>query len=82
MHRWSMRLMQFDIDLKWRKGEDHTAPDARSRLRRKGSSEPPVDTAFPDDTTRAVDSQGSAGLMLDGVPLQILAPTADGANTA
>ena len=77
-----MRLMQFDIDLKWRKGEDHTAPDALSRLRRKGSSETPVDTAFPDDTTRAVDNQGLAGPMLDGVPLQILAPTADAANTA
>ena len=82
MHRWSMRLMQFDINLKWRTGEDHTAPGALSRLRRKGSSEPPVDTAFPDDTTRAVDNQGPAGPMLDGVPLQILAPTADAANTA
>ena len=82
MHRWSIRLMQFDIDLKWRKGEDHTAPDALSRLRRKGPPEPLVDTAFPDDTTYPVDNQGPAGPVLDGVPLRTMAPPMDAADAA
>ena len=80
MHRWSMRLMQFDIDLKWRKGEDHTAPDAQSRLRRNGPPEPPIDTSYPDDTSRPVENQGPAGPVLDGVPLRSLAPS-DGEGT-
>lgn len=74
MHRWSLRSMQFDIDLKWRKGEDHAAPDERSRLRRKGPPEPPIDTSFPYDTSSAVDIQCPAGLALDGVPLRTLSP--------
>eukprot|EP00752_Nemacystus_decipiens_P004058 g3716.t1 len=82
MHRWSMRLMQFDIDLKWRKGEDHTAPDALSRLRRKGSPESPIDTSFPDDTTRPVENQGPTGPVLDGVPLRDMAPPVDEALSA
>lgn len=70
MHRWSLRLMQFDINLKWRKGEDHTAPDALSRLRLRGPPEPPIDTPFPDDTTSSVDHPAPMGPVLDGVPLQ------------
>ena len=76
MHRWALRLMQFDIELKWRKGEDHTAPDALSRLRSRGPPERPVDTSFPDDTSQPVSHQGPAGPVLDGVPLRTLAPPA------
>lgn len=47
MHPWALRLMQFDVEL----GEDHAAPDALPRLRRKGPPELPVDGSFPDDTS-------------------------------
>ena len=82
MHRWALRLMEFDIDLKWRKGEHHTAPDALSRLRRRGPPEPPIDASFPDDTTTPVDNQGPTGPVLDGVPLRTLAPPADDPQSA
>ena len=76
MHRWALRLMQFDIDLQWRKGGEHAAPDALSRLRCKGPPEPPIDVSFPDDTTSPTDHRGPAGPVLDGVLLRDLTPTA------
>ncbi|CAB1098457.1 unnamed protein product [Ectocarpus sp. CCAP 1310/34] len=74
IRRWALRLMQFDIELRRRKGEDHTAPDALSRLHRKGAPEPPVDTFLPDDISRPVSNQGLVGPVLDSVPLRTLAP--------
>ncbi|CAB1096262.1 unnamed protein product [Ectocarpus sp. CCAP 1310/34] len=41
--------------------------------------EPPINTAFPNDTTSPVENQGSTGPVLDGVPLRTLAsPTDEG----
>lgn len=73
MHRWAMRMMQYDMDLRWRKGTDHVAPDALSRLQRKGPPGPDIDTSFPDDPTTAEDGKGPIGPVLDGQPLQDLA---------
>jgi len=68
MHRWTLRLME---------GEDHTAPDALSRLRRRGPPEPPIDASFPDDTTTPLGNQGPTRPVLDGVSLGTLVPPAD-----
>lgn len=37
-------MVAYDMVLKWRKGTDHIAPDALSRLRRKGPAEPEIET--------------------------------------
>lgn len=79
MHRWAVRMMQFTMDLQWRKGLLHTAPDALSRLRRRGHSGEPetaIDTSFPDDTSLEVHrSQEPEGPVLEGVSLQSTANT-------
>ena len=45
MHRWALKLMAYDMVLKWRRGTEHVAPDAlshlrRSRMRRSRKREP------------------------------------------
>lgn len=82
MHRWALRMNQYNIILKWRKGTDHTAPDALSRLRRKGSRDVAIDTSFPDDDTSPMDDKGASGPVLDGVPLRSLASSEDGDGAA
>ncbi|CAB1099388.1 unnamed protein product [Ectocarpus sp. CCAP 1310/34] len=73
MHRWALKMMAYDMVLKWRKGTDHVVPDALSRLRRKGLGEPDVDTTLPDDGSGEVWGSGPEGPVLEGVPLQRMA---------
>ena len=74
MHRWALKMLSYDMDLKWRKGTEHIAPDALSRLRRKGPLEPDVDTSIPGDSQVPSKQKGPAGPVLDGTLLQDLAP--------
>lgn len=73
MHRWALKMMAYDMVLKWRKGTDHIAPDALSRLRRKGPKEPDVDTTLPGDDAETGPTKGPEEPVLDGVPLQSMA---------
>ena len=34
LHRWALRLMEYDMDLQWKAGQNHDLPDALSRLPR------------------------------------------------
>lgn len=70
-------MMQYDMDLKWRKGTEDVALNALSRLRRKGRRGADINHSFLDDPTTAKAGQGPAGPVLDGVPLQDLAPSED-----
>lgn len=72
MHRWALRMMQFDMELKWRKGAEDTVPDALSRLWRKGPRDTPINTSFLDDSTSPTDDQGPSGPVSDGTRLQDL----------
>ncbi|CAB1112528.1 unnamed protein product [Ectocarpus sp. CCAP 1310/34] len=73
MYRYALRMMEFTMTLQWRKGTEHTIPDALSRLPQKGPPGPPVDTTFPDDNSRPSDgTRDPLGPVLDGVPLQSL----------
>ena len=75
MYRYALRMMEFSMTLQWRKGTEHTVPDALSRLPQKGPAGPPLDTSFPDDTSSSVGRNDEpVGPVLDGVPLQSLAP--------
>lgn len=72
MHRWALRMMSYDMDLKWRKGTDNLIPDALSRLRRKGPPGPEIDTSFPDDTSGVRESRGPEGPSYNGTLLKDL----------
>ena len=74
-YRYALRMMEFSMTLRWRKGTEHTVPDALSRLPQKGPAGPPLDTSFPDDTSTPVGRTNEpVGPVLDRVPLQSLAP--------
>ena len=67
-------MMAYDMVLKWRPGKDNSGPDALSRLRRRGPLEPDIDTSLPGDTVEDTQRKGPQGPVLDGTPLQQLAP--------
>eukprot|EP00903_Cladosiphon_okamuranus_P006352 g6222.t1 len=71
MYRYALRMMEFSMTLRWRKGTEHALPDALSRLPKKGPAGPPVDTSFPDDNTSPGDRTSEpTGPVFDGVPLR------------
>ena len=74
MHRWALKLMAYDMVLKWRKGADHVGPDALSRLRRRKTEESEAEAKEQENLANAEASKGPSGPVLDGVPLQQLAP--------
>lgn len=51
MLRWALRLAEFDLEHKWRKGMKHVEPDALSRLRRAGVRDPDIDPLSAVDQT-------------------------------
>ena len=66
--------MAYDMVLKWRRGTEHVAPGALSPLRRR-SIESPDETQPGDVVADEEELQtGATGPVLDGVPLQKLAP--------
>lgn len=74
MHRWALKLMAYDMVLKWRRGTEHLVPDALSRLRRRSPEKPDIDTTALEDVDDVEPRKGPAGPVLEGVPLQQLAP--------
>ena len=50
LHRWALRLAEYDIVLRWRAGTENLMPDALSRLPLHTDTEPAdIDDLFPDD---------------------------------
>ena len=68
LHRWALRLMEYDMDLKWREGTKHVLPDAMSRLPHQEEPGADIDDAFPDDFSLSPPSEGGQprGPRLDG----------------
>ncbi|CAB1107107.1 unnamed protein product [Ectocarpus sp. CCAP 1310/34] len=48
LHRWALRLMEYDLELEWKAGVEHVLPDAWSRLPVANPVEVDVDGSFPD----------------------------------
>ena len=51
LYRWSVRLAEYDMTIRWRTGSSHQLPDALSRLLRPGPATNPIDDSFLDDAT-------------------------------
>ena len=66
--------MAYDMVLKWRRGTENVGPDARSRLQRRSSQELDGEAMVPGDSGEEMPQKEPAGTVLDGVPLQQLAP--------
>ena len=80
LYRWSLRLAEFDMTMRWRAGSSHQLPDALSRLPRPGPAADPIDDSFPDDATSGElgDYVGPQGPVLEGVLLKDLEPLKEG----
>lgn len=50
LHRWALRLMEYDMVLEWKEGCKHHLPDALSRLPRFDQPERDIDVSFPGDS--------------------------------
>ena len=76
LHRWALRLMEYDMELEWKAGVEHVVPDALSRLPVASPVEVDVDDSFPDDLSSAAAgvSVETLGPELDGVRLAELDP--------
>ena len=69
LHRWALRLMEYDMDLQWKAGQNHDLPDALSRLPRFETPGEDIDDSFPGDASDRQAYQGARGPILDGVLL-------------
>ena len=74
MHRWALKLMAYDMVLKWRRGTENVGLDALSRLQRRSSQELDGEALVSGDFGKEMPQKKPAGPVLDGVPLQQLAP--------
>ena len=72
LHRWALRLMEYDMDLKWKEGRNHHLPDALSRLPRFDLPGEDIDVSFPGDSATKLSFRGPQGPVLDGIPLSEL----------
>eukprot|EP00752_Nemacystus_decipiens_P012408 g10995.t1 len=75
MHRWALKLMAYDMVLKWRRGTENVGPDALSRLRRRAAEEP---EAEEDEVLEGELTPSAAGPVLEGVPFRELTPPLEG----
>ncbi|CAN0436657.1 unnamed protein product, partial [Pylaiella littoralis] len=71
LHRWALRLMEYDMTLEWRAGTNMALPDALSRLPHAPEPGADIDDSFSDDGTSASPEQfvGPRGPSLEGVLL-------------
>lgn len=71
LHRWALRLSEYDMELEWKEGAQHVLPDALSRLPHSPHPQADVDESFPDDFTSSAASAfvGPRGPVLNGVRL-------------
>ena len=76
LHRWTLSLQEYDIDLRWRVGSANLVPDCLSRLPHQTQQASHIDVSFRDDTSVANPNTPSqkSGPTLDGVALQELDP--------
>lgn len=72
LHRWALRLMEYDMDLQWKEGRSHHLPDALSRLPRFDVPGKDIDTSFPGDSSTKLSFRGPKGPVLDGIPLSTM----------
>lgn len=72
LHRWALRLMEYDMRLEWKAGVEHVVPDALSRLPVASPVVIDVDDSFPDDLSSAAA----------GASVEILGPELDGVRLA
>eukprot|EP00752_Nemacystus_decipiens_P018499 g16585.t1 len=75
MHRWALKLMAYDMVLKWRRGTENVGPHPLSRLRRRAAEEP---EAEEDEVLEGELTPSAAGPVLEGVPLRELTPPLEG----
>ena len=73
LHRWALRLMEYDLVLAWRPGAQHVLPEALSRLPHAPQPQPDIDDSFPDDVSvrsaAAAALRDPSGPTLDGIRL-------------
>ena len=69
IHRCALKLMTYDMVLKWRRGTENVGPDALSRLQRRSSQELDGEVLVPGDSGEEMPQKKPAGPVLDGVPL-------------
>ena len=73
LHRWALRLMEYDMELRWRAGTSHQLADALSRLHTVTAGATDVDGSFPDEVASSSGiHRGPQGPLLDGIPLSEL----------
>ena len=83
LHRRTLRLIEYDMGLRWRPGTRHQLSNALFRLPCSESPGDDIDMAFPDDSSSRQTYRGPEGPVLDGVPLtelgvdQVNEPTAN-----
>ena len=66
--------MAYYMVLKWRRGTENVGPDALSRLQRCSSQKLDGEVFVPGNSGEEMPKKKPAGSLLDGVPLQQLAP--------
>lgn len=72
LHRWALRLMEYDMELRWRPGANHQLPDAVSRLPIGDTQAGDAGDSFPHDSFTRNTYRGLRGPALDAVLLSEL----------
>ena len=72
LHRWALRLMEYDMNVQWRPGVNHQLPDALFRLPIGDAPGSDVDDSSSDDSSTWTTYRGPQGPVLDGVLLSEL----------
>ena len=83
LHRWALRLAEYDIVLRWRAGTENLMPDALSRLPLHTDTEPTdIDDSFPDDPSSSAPNHyvGPRGPTLHNIALADTPPEESGHN--